>query len=97
MEWDKIWAYNKKIIDPIVPRYTALAADRLVKLKLEQLNEDGSRASVTTERKLVAAHPKVSSPLSSSILCSAQLYLHSTRLRIHARANTRAHFLCTQC
>lgn len=59
MEWDKIWAYNKKIIDPIVPRYTALVADRIVHLKLEQLNEDGTRTPVNTERKLVAAHPKV--------------------------------------
>ncbi|XP_077300381.1 glutamyl-prolyl-tRNA synthetase [Arctopsyche grandis] len=24
MEWDKIWAFNKKVIDPIAPRYTAL-------------------------------------------------------------------------
>ncbi|XP_046652863.1 bifunctional glutamate/proline--tRNA ligase-like isoform X1 [Daphnia pulicaria] len=24
MEWDKIWSFNKKIIDPIAPRYTAL-------------------------------------------------------------------------
>lgn len=25
MEWDKIWAFNKKVIDPIAPRHTALA------------------------------------------------------------------------
>ncbi|PAV81276.1 hypothetical protein WR25_02110 [Diploscapter pachys] len=24
MEWDKIWAFNKKIIDPVAPRYTAV-------------------------------------------------------------------------
>ncbi|XP_044264891.1 bifunctional glutamate/proline--tRNA ligase [Tribolium madens] len=24
MEWDKIWAFNKKVIDPIAPRYTAV-------------------------------------------------------------------------
>ena len=24
MEWDKIWALNKDVIDPIVPRYTAI-------------------------------------------------------------------------
>ncbi|XP_071449548.1 bifunctional glutamate/proline--tRNA ligase [Hetaerina americana] len=24
MEWDKIWSFNKKVIDPVAPRYTAL-------------------------------------------------------------------------
>lgn len=24
MEWDKIWAFNKKVIDPVAPRYTAV-------------------------------------------------------------------------
>lgn len=27
MEWDKIWAFNKKVIDPIAPRHTALEKD----------------------------------------------------------------------
>lgn len=27
MEWDKIWAYNKDIIDPTAPRYTAIVKD----------------------------------------------------------------------
>jgi len=30
MSWDKIWAFNKKVIDPIAPRYTALEVDGLV-------------------------------------------------------------------
>ncbi|XP_056021865.1 bifunctional glutamate/proline--tRNA ligase-like isoform X2 [Ostrea edulis] len=30
MEWDKIWAVNKKVIDPIVPRYTALLKEEVV-------------------------------------------------------------------
>lgn len=24
MEWDKIWAFNKKVVDPVASRYTAL-------------------------------------------------------------------------
>lgn len=28
MEWDKIWAFNKKVIDPVAPRYTALSLSR---------------------------------------------------------------------
>ena len=27
LEWDAIWATNKKIIDPVAPRHTAIAAD----------------------------------------------------------------------
>ncbi|ORM42319.1 putative glutamate-tRNA ligase [Babesia sp. Xinjiang] len=33
MEWDKLWAKNKQIIDPIVPRYAAVGTDA-VELKL---------------------------------------------------------------
>jgi len=35
MGWDKIWAENKKVVDPIATRYTALLADGLVPLTLE--------------------------------------------------------------
>jgi len=24
LEWDKIWALNKKVIDPVVPRHTSI-------------------------------------------------------------------------
>jgi glutamyl-tRNA synthetase len=34
MSWDKLWTFNKQIIDPIVPRYTALPKNKLVKLTL---------------------------------------------------------------
>jgi len=32
MEWDKIWALNKDVIDPVVPRYTAIVDKALVEL-----------------------------------------------------------------
>ncbi|KAK1444074.1 glutamine-tRNA ligase [Babesia gibsoni] len=38
MEWDKIWAKNKQTIDPIVPRYAAVATDA-VELKLENFKD----------------------------------------------------------
>lgn len=34
MEWDKLWTINKKIIDPVCPRHTAVIADRRVLLTL---------------------------------------------------------------
>jgi len=48
MEWDKLWAFNKKVIDPIAPRYTALEG------QLVPVHVNGQGAA-TTEVNL---HPK---------------------------------------
>ena len=32
-EWDKIWAMNKKVIDPVCPRFTALRSERKVRAR----------------------------------------------------------------
>ncbi|XP_028779419.1 glutamate--tRNA ligase, cytoplasmic [Neltuma alba] len=34
MEWDKLWTINKKIIDPVCPRHTAVIAEKRVLLTL---------------------------------------------------------------
>ncbi|KAF2324092.1 hypothetical protein GH714_006580 [Hevea brasiliensis] len=34
MEWDKLWTINKKIIDPVCPRHTAVIEERCVLLTL---------------------------------------------------------------
>ncbi|XP_067311528.1 bifunctional glutamate/proline--tRNA ligase isoform X2 [Pseudorasbora parva] len=49
MEWDKIWAFNKKVIDPIAPRYTALLSSQVVPVFVSEAKE---------EMKEVAKHPK---------------------------------------
>ncbi|KAL7405656.1 hypothetical protein ABVT39_005011 [Epinephelus coioides] len=49
MEWDKIWAFNKKVIDPVAPRYTALSSSYVVPVTISQAKE---------EVKEVAKHPK---------------------------------------
>ncbi|CAB3410817.1 unnamed protein product [Caenorhabditis bovis] len=51
MEWDKIWAFNKKVIDPIAPRYTAL--DTSAPLVTVNLSDN-----ITDEVTNVALHPK---------------------------------------
>ncbi|KAL0969878.1 hypothetical protein UPYG_G00233690 [Umbra pygmaea] len=49
MEWDKIWAFNKKVIDPVAPRYTALSASYAVSVLIPEAPE---------EMKEVVKHPK---------------------------------------
>ncbi|XP_044866628.1 bifunctional glutamate/proline--tRNA ligase isoform X3 [Mauremys mutica] len=49
MEWDKIWSFNKKVIDPVAPRYTALLKDEVVTVNVPEALE---------EMKEVAKHPK---------------------------------------
>ncbi|XP_039982900.1 bifunctional glutamate/proline--tRNA ligase [Xiphias gladius] len=49
MEWDKIWAFNKKVIDPVAPRYSALSTSYVVPVSVPEATE---------EMKEVARHPK---------------------------------------
>uniref|UniRef100_A0A673TKF3 glutamate--tRNA ligase n=2 Tax=Suricata suricatta TaxID=37032 RepID=A0A673TKF3_SURSU len=49
MEWDKIWAFNKKVIDPVAPRYVALLKKEAILVNVPEARE---------ETKEVAKHPK---------------------------------------
>ncbi|CAK6442203.1 unnamed protein product [Pipistrellus nathusii] len=49
MEWDKIWAFNKKVIDPVAPRYIALLKKEVIPVHVPDAPE---------EMKQVAKHPK---------------------------------------
>ncbi|XP_011498885.1 PREDICTED: bifunctional glutamate/proline--tRNA ligase-like [Ceratosolen solmsi marchali] len=49
MEWDKIWAINKKVIDPIAIRYTALDSGKTIPVNVK---------GVTADCLTVANHPK---------------------------------------
>mmetsp|Transcript_31597 Transcript_31597/g.82458 ORF Transcript_31597/g.82458 Transcript_31597/m.82458 type:complete len:685 (-) Transcript_31597:53-2107(-) len=51
MEWDKIWAINKKYIDPIAPRHTAIAADTKVPLTLNGAPSEVERKSALRHKK----------------------------------------------
>ena len=50
MDWDKLWSFNRKVIDPIVPRYTALLKNDMVPIDLE---------GATDATKTCNKHPKV--------------------------------------
>ncbi|KAM5238586.1 bifunctional glutamate/proline--tRNA ligase isoform 2-T2 [Ctenodactylus gundi] len=49
MEWDKIWAFNKKVIDPVAPRYVALLKKEVIPVNIPEAQE---------EMKEVSKHPK---------------------------------------
>ncbi|XP_017725417.1 PREDICTED: bifunctional glutamate/proline--tRNA ligase [Rhinopithecus bieti] len=49
MEWDKIWSFNKKVIDPVAPRYVALLKKEVIPVNVPEAQE---------EMKEVAKHPK---------------------------------------
>lgn len=67
MEWDKIWAFNKKYLDPIVPRYTAIEKKDAVTVTL-----DGYDGQLTVE---LAMHPKDPSFGKRSVKVSKELYI----------------------
>ncbi|XP_050079284.1 bifunctional glutamate/proline--tRNA ligase [Anopheles maculipalpis] len=46
MEWDKIWAFNKKVIDPIAPRYTALENDHRIPVNVVGVQPGTMEAAV---------------------------------------------------
>ncbi|KAI7850562.1 tRNA synthetases class I, catalytic domain-containing protein [Circinella umbellata] len=51
LEWDKLWALNRKVIDPIAPRHTAVLSDKIV-----HVNVQGAPA--TPEVKEILKHKK---------------------------------------
>ncbi|XP_017877336.1 bifunctional glutamate/proline--tRNA ligase [Ceratina calcarata] len=66
MEWDKIWSFNKKVIDPIATRYTALDHDKVVPVHI-----DGAKEEWLT----VQNHPKDLSKGTKQVLVSSQVYI----------------------
>lgn len=67
MEWDKIWAFNKKVLDPVVPRYTAVEQKDVVTVIL-----DGYDGQLTID---LALHPKDASLGKRSVKVSEELLI----------------------
>lgn len=68
MEWDKIWAINKDIIDPITPRYTAIVKSQACKLFIENGPEK-------VEAQSHPLHPKHPSVGSKSVIYGNQVLI----------------------
>ncbi|XP_017463872.1 PREDICTED: bifunctional glutamate/proline--tRNA ligase-like, partial [Rhagoletis zephyria] len=66
MNWDKIWAFNKKVIDPIAPRYTALNYENRVVINVEGAKKE------TVE---VPVHPKNESLGKKTVTFGPRVYI----------------------
>ncbi|XP_076277629.1 glutamyl-prolyl-tRNA synthetase isoform X2 [Lasioglossum baleicum] len=66
MEWDKIWAFNRKVIDPIAARYTALDYEKLIPVHIDNANE---------QWLTVQNHPKDPSKGTKQVSTSSVVYI----------------------
>mgnify|MGYP002775761481 FL=1 len=58
MEWDKLWTINKKIIDPICPRHTAIVKDGRVLFTLKNAPETSFVRVIARHKKFEGAGKK---------------------------------------
>jgi len=82
MDWDKLWAFNRKVIDPIVPRYTALLKNEVVVLELDGAVEqtklvDKHPVAKVTEHCDIAVHIAQFSRLPNSIVVATNTVTRS--------------------
>ncbi|KAL3645045.1 hypothetical protein CASFOL_010225 [Castilleja foliolosa] len=68
MEWDKLWAINKKIIDPVCPRYTAVIEERRALLVLT----DGPKDPFV---RILAKHKKYEGAGEKAVTYSNRLWI----------------------
>lgn len=71
LEWDKLWAVNKKVIDPIAPRYVALSTDRLCRVTLVP----SADTPESPEVRPVPLHKKNADLGNKSVAFSSHLFL----------------------
>ena len=79
-EWDKIWTINKKIIDPVCPRHTAISDVQRVKLHLTNGPQTPEVISVPKNKK----HPPAGVKATTKTQVSPSLFLWV----IHGAAGT---------
>ena len=70
MEWDKIWTINKRVIDPVAPRFTAVTKENQAVLELSNFGAESA-----PQVALVDLHPKNKAVGSKTITRSARVIL----------------------
>ena len=50
MEWEKIWAINKRIIDPICPRYSAVSVEKASKIIVTNVSKEPEVMTVANNK-----------------------------------------------
>lgn len=73
LEWDKLWAINKRIIDPTSPRYTALASEGLVRVTIV----GGEGCPTAPETLSLPRHKKNPELGNKSVYFSNEFYLEA--------------------
>jgi glutamyl-tRNA synthetase len=68
MEWDKLWALNKSIIDPVAPRYNAIVKSTAAKVILENVQDE-------IQAKSVSLHPKNEALGSKAMIYGKHCYI----------------------
>ncbi|XP_078001176.1 bifunctional glutamate/proline--tRNA ligase-like [Glandiceps talaboti] len=79
MEWDKIWSFNRKVIDPVAPRYVALKKDEMVPVIL---------AAAKEEIKEVAKHPKNTDVGKKNVYYSGKVFVEGADAETMAEGET---------
>jgi glutamyl/glutaminyl-tRNA synthetase len=92
MEWDKIWTINKRIIDPIAPRYTGITAEHQAVLEIDNL-PDSELVAVDLHPKNAAIGRKVVSRSNRVVLeqDDAKLIKDGEEVRTHTYTHTHTH------
>lgn len=72
LEWDKLWSINKRIIDPIAPRYVALNCDHLCQVKISQ---DSEGCPASPELREIPRHKKNPQLGNKSMAFSSHLFM----------------------
>jgi glutamyl-tRNA synthetase len=70
MSWDSIWAFNKKFLDPTVPRYMAISADNACKVAITN-----APFANGVEYQTKSKHPKNPNAGQKSVALAANLLI----------------------